>query len=120
MFRPSYLILDEDRKILSSQVDVPLCYAQGWGRRETGYFGLIKLEPQEHSGLLIHSSSTSKGTSISFANSASTALTTVSVSYDFPASPIGTLEVPLDEKLGSHLKRKCGWLFTAEPTGSTN
>ena len=48
LVRPSYLVLDKDYSETARVLDVPLCYAQGWGQLETGYFGLIRQIGRAH------------------------------------------------------------------------
>ncbi|MCB1635496.1 MAG: hypothetical protein KDI51_12955, partial [Xanthomonadales bacterium] len=114
IFRPSVLLVDENRQI-AADFNIPLCFARGWTQRETGYFGLVKTNPAIW-GAVFHTPRSVQGTSVKFGNSVTTAgggaVVDVVVDYDFPASPIGELEVfALDPKLRSHLEKHCERLF---------
>jgi hypothetical protein len=110
--RPSYVVVDSQFEEVSKVVDIPLCYAQGWGQKETGYFGVVKPVQPDAWGVVIHTSSTSRGTYVEYGNEATTAggnsVVTVSVDYSFPASPVGKLEIlPLTADLRVYLEKKC-------------
>lgn len=114
--RPSYVVLDEGLGEISGGIDVPLCYARGWGERETGYFGVIQLDESRSWGVVFHTSSSSRGTFVKYSGNATTAgggaVVEASVNYSFPAAPVGELEVlPLTDHMRSYLEKKCPQLL---------
>lgn len=121
IFSPSIAAFDRSFVASGEWIDIPLCYSQGWSALETGYFGLIRVDPRRHRNLLFFTTPSALERCTHYGNSATGAgigyAVTIDVRYDFPHSPVGELEVGfLPQALEAYLRQRCPILFV-EPAG---
>src|SRR5690606_26061135 len=70
IFSPSIIAYDDNLNEVGEWLDIDLCYSQGWNREETGYFGIVKLNPEVHGRLIIFTSDKAMGSSTHFGGEA--------------------------------------------------
>lgn len=114
--RPSFLILDRNRNVIATHVDVPLCFTTGWSEDDTGYFGLLQLDQKQAWALILYTSESARGSILQFESQATMAGGGVIVEgrgvNQHPAAPVGKVEArPLDQNLRERLARACPRLF---------
>lgn len=113
---PSFLVLDDQRRVIATHENVPLCYLQAWTQDGTGFWGVVNVDPANAWGLVVFAANSARGTHARMDSSATTAGAGViiesSSTHFFPASPVGRVEIrTLDDDLRARLERRCPELF---------
>jgi hypothetical protein len=113
---PSFLVLDDQLRVIATHENVPLCHVEAWTQDGHGFWGLVNLDTANAWGLVVFAASSARGTHARMHSSATTAgggvIVESSLTHFFPASPVGRVEIrSLDAELRAWLERKCPALF---------
>ncbi|WP_444925310.1 hypothetical protein ACJJI4_12170 [Microbulbifer sp. TRSA002] len=99
VFVPYIQFLDKDKNPVEGSVEIPLCFYRGDTAQDVGYFGRIEAFPRSAKYAVIFTDVSKVGETVSYGSSATTTSgasmlpVTMSVTYNFPQSPEGHLDV---------------------------
>lgn len=100
VFVPSVIALDDDFAQVAAPKELGLCFRRGWSKKDVGYFSSLEVDASRVRYLMIFTDRSKLQGSIPYDSSATTAglgfAVSTSVSYDFPRSPDGQVDVWLE------------------------